>query len=132
MGFLLDTNILSDMMRHPRGLVARKASQIGEPNLCTSIIVVAEVRFGAIRRGSSRLIPQLEAVLAGLEVLAFESPAEVVYGELRARLERAGTPIGANDMLIAAQTIALNHVLVTDNEREFSRIPELTVENWLR
>jgi tRNA(fMet)-specific endonuclease VapC len=71
-------------------------------------------------------------VLAGLEVLAFESPAEVVYGELRARLERAGTPIGANDMLIAAQTIALNHVLVTDNEREFSRIPELTVENWLR
>jgi len=65
-------------------------------------------------------------------VLALEAPADVIYGELRARFEKAGQPIGANDLLIAAQALALGHTIVTDNEREFSRIGDLPVENWLR
>jgi len=132
MAFLLDTNIVSDLVRHPTGRVADHVARIGAQNICTSIIVAAELRYGALKRAWTRLSAQLEAVLGSIEILALERPVDVVYGELRARLERAGQPIGANDLLIAAQTLALGHTLVTDNEREFSRIDGLTIENWLR
>jgi tRNA(fMet)-specific endonuclease VapC len=132
MRFLLDTNIVSHLVRDPQGDVARKVLRIGEELVCTSIIVAAELRYGAAKRASSRLSEQLEAVLGAIDVLALEPPADIVYGELRARLERNGRPIGANDMLIAAQALALGHTIVTDNEREFSRIDDLLLENWLR
>jgi tRNA(fMet)-specific endonuclease VapC len=132
MRFLLDTNIVSDLVRNPRGRVTARIAEIGQENVCTSIIVAAELRYGAAKRGSARLSAQLEAVLGALDVLAFEPPADTEYGELRARLERIGQPIGANDLLIAAQALALGYGIVTDNEREFSRVETLTVENWLR
>ena len=132
MGFLLDTNVLSDLVRHPHGRIADRIAQVGERNVCTSIIVAAELRYGAARKGSPLLSAQLETVLGALEVLALESPVDVVYGELRTRLERAGRSIGANDLLIAAHALALAHAVVTDNEREFSRIDDLRLENWLR
>ena len=75
---------------------------------------------------------QLEAVLDAVDVLALEQPVDAVYGELRARLERAGQSIGGNDLLIAAHALALGHTVVTDNEREFSRVVDLRIENWLR
>jgi tRNA(fMet)-specific endonuclease VapC len=71
-------------------------------------------------------------VLGALEVLAFEAPADMTYGLLRARLEQAGRPIGANDLLIAAQAVTLGYTVVTDNEREFVQIEDLPLENWLR
>jgi tRNA(fMet)-specific endonuclease VapC len=132
MAFLLDTNILSDLMRHPRGRVADKIAAVGERQICTSIIVAAELWYGASKKASPRLAAQLKEMLRGIDVLRLESPADVIYGELRARLEAHGRPISANDMLIAAQALALHHTLVTDNEREFSRIGGLSVENWLR
>ena len=132
MRYLLDTNIVSDLVRNPRGPVARRIRQVGEPQVCTSIIVAAELRYGAEKRGSLRLTAQLEAVLGALDVLPFEAPADAAYGLLRARLEQVGQPIGGNDLLIAAQVIALGYTLVTDNEREFARIDELPSENWLR
>jgi tRNA(fMet)-specific endonuclease VapC len=132
MQFLLDTNIVSDLVRHPQGRIARRIAEIGEQHVCTSIIVAAELRYGAAKKASLRLSAQLEAVLGAVDVLALEAPADVIYGELRARLEKAGQPIGANDLLIAAQALALGHTIVTDNEREFSRIGDLPVENWLR
>jgi len=130
--FLLDTNVISDLVRHPRGRVADRIAQIGEQHVCTSIIVAAELRYGAARKDSARLAAQLEAVLGAIDVLALEPPVDVVYGELRARLERAGHSIGANDLLIAAHALALGHTIVTDNEREFSRVDDLQIENWLR
>ena len=130
--FLLDTNILSDVVRYPNGRVADRVSALGKEEVCTSIIVVAELRFGAIRRKSARLTLQLETVLEGIDVLAFDKPADTAYGHLRAHLEQAGAPISANDMLIAAHALALGVTLVTDNEREFSRVPDLAIENWLR
>jgi tRNA(fMet)-specific endonuclease VapC len=130
--FLLDTNIVSDLVRHPRGRIAERIAEVGEQHICTSIIVAAELRYGAAKKGSSRLTAQLEAVLAAVDVLALEAPVDAVYGELRARLEQAGQSIGANDLLIAAHAVALGHTVVTDNEREFSRIDDLRVENWLR
>ena len=132
MQFLLDTNIVSDLVRHPQGRIASRIAEIGEQHVCTSIIVASELRYGAAKKASLRLSAQLEAVLDAVDVLALEAPADVIYGELRARLEKAGQPIGANDLLIAAQALALGHTIVTDNEREFSRIGDLPVENWLR
>jgi tRNA(fMet)-specific endonuclease VapC len=67
-----------------------------------------------------------------MSILPFEEPADEAYGQLRAKLEAAGTPIGGNDMLIAAHALSSDCCVVTDNEREFARISELTVLNWLR
>jgi tRNA(fMet)-specific endonuclease VapC len=132
MRYLLDTNIVSDLVRNPKGKVAQHIVKVGEAQVCTSIIVAAELRYGATKESSPRLSSQLEAVLGALEVLPFESPADTAYGSLRTRLERAGQPIGANDLLIAAQTLALDYTIVTDNEKEFARVKDLRLENWLR
>jgi tRNA(fMet)-specific endonuclease VapC len=132
MRYLLDTNIVSDLIRNPQGRVAEHINQIGEQSVCTSIIVAAELRYGASRKASPRLMEQVEAVLGAMDVVPFEAPADAAYGLLRARLEKAGRPIGGNDLLIAAQAIALGYVLVTDNQKEFVRIEDLTCENWLR
>ena len=131
MRYLLDTNIVSDLVRNPKGKVAQQIRTVGEAHVCTSIIVAAEVRYGATKKGSLRLTSQLDAVLRALEILAFEAPADAAYGLLRTRLEQAGRPIGANDLLIAAQALALGYTIVTDNEREFARVEDLRLENWL-
>lgn len=132
MRYLLDTNIVSDLVRNPQGRVTSRIREVGEAQVCTSIIVASELRYGAVKRGSPRLTAQLDAVLEALEVVPFEAPADVAYGVLRARLERAGRLIGGNDLLIAAHAVALRHTIVTDNEREFARIDGLPCENWLR
>jgi tRNA(fMet)-specific endonuclease VapC len=131
MCYLLDTNILSDLIRNPQGRVAQRISEVGEARVCTSIIVSAELRYGATKKGSPRLTSHLEAVLGALEILPFEAPADMIYGEIRTRLEKVGQPIGGNDLLIAAQALAFGYTLVTNNEREFARINNLPVENWL-
>jgi tRNA(fMet)-specific endonuclease VapC len=102
MRYLLDTDIVSDLVRNPHGRVARHISEVGEGQVCTSIIVAAELRYGAAKKGSPRLTAQLEAVLGALDVLPFEAPADTAHGLLRARLEQAGQPIGGNDLLIAS------------------------------
>ena len=132
MRYLLDTNVVSDLVRKPQGRVAQRIRAVGEEQVCTSIIVAAELRYGAAKKGSPRLAAQLEAVLGALEVLPFEAPADHVHGLLRARLEQRGQLIGGNDLLIAAQTLSLGYTIVTDNERKFGRIEGLPCENWLR
>jgi len=132
MRYLLDTNIVSDLVRRPQGIVVRHIHEIGEAAVCTSIIVAAELRYGATKRGSARLSAQLAAVLGVMEILPFEAPADSVYSVLCTRLEQLGQPIGANDLLIAAQVVALGYTLVTDNVREFARIEQIACEDWLR
>ena len=132
MAYLLDTNIVSDLVRHPQSRAASRIAGIGDAIVATSIIVAAELHFGALSKRSPRLTAQLEVVLGGLAVLPFDAPADRIYGELRAHLESKGKLIGANDLLIAAHALALGYTLVTDNVREFSRIRNLKVENWLR
>jgi tRNA(fMet)-specific endonuclease VapC len=124
--------MFSRLVRHPRGRIAARIAEVGEQHICTNIIVAAELRYGAAKKGSSQLSAQLEAVLGAVDVLVLEIPVDTVYGELRARLERAGRSVGANDLLIAAHALALGHTVVTDNEREFSRVDDLRIENWLR
>jgi len=130
--YLLDTNIVSALVRDPRGAVTKRLRRAGEENLLTSIIVAAELRYGALKRGSPRLLAQLEAVLGVLNVAPFDGPADVAYAQIRVQLEKGGIPIGGNDMLIAAQALSLECTLVSDNLREFERIRGLKVENWIR
>jgi len=130
-GYLLDTNIVSDLVRHPQGVISKRVAREGEENICTSIVVASELRFGAAKRGSERLSAQLDAVLSALEVLPLEEPADRCYALLRQHLEQQGTPVGPNDMLIAAHALALDLTVVTANIREFSRVPNLKVEDWM-
>jgi len=129
--YLLDTNILTDLFRHPQGEVASRISSVGEDTVCTSIIVAAELRFGAEKSGSNELANRIGMILSALDVLPLEPPADRHYGEIRQQLTRQGTPIGPNDLLIAAHARALNLTVVTANTREFSRVPDLRVDNWL-
>jgi len=129
--YLLDTNMLSDLVRHPQGFVAIRIAEVGEDNVLTSIIVACELRYGITKRGSKRLTRQVEAVLGAITVLPLEKGADRHYAAIRTALERKGTPIGANDMLIAAQARAIHAVCVTANVAEFKRVRGLKVENWL-
>jgi tRNA(fMet)-specific endonuclease VapC len=130
MRFLLDTNALSEVIRKPQGRAAQRMTRVGERNVCTSIIVAAELRYGVAKRRSPQLAARVEAVLAAIDIEAFKKPADAIYATIRARLEAAGRPIGGNDFLIAAHALALGCTLVTSNEREFGRVEGLAVESW--
>ena len=130
--YLLDTNIVSDLIRNPQGNIAKRIASVGEATVCTSIMVASELRYGAAKKGSPGLSAKVDAVLDVLPILNLEPDADRHYAALRNQLESAGTIIGANDMLIAAHTLSADMILVTDNEREFSRVTGLRVENWLR
>lgn len=129
--YLLDTNILSHLVRQPQGRVAARIADVGEDNVLTSIIVACELRYGAAKRGSRRLTRQIEAILGAITILPLEVGIDRHYAAIRATLEKKGTPIGANDMLIAAHARAIEAICVTDNVVEFKRVPALKVENWL-
>ena len=91
--YLLDTHILSDLVRHPQGRVAACIAQVGEGSVCTSIIVASELRFGAAKRNAPKLTAQVEVILAAIDVRPFDTPADHEYAKLRLHLEQAGTPI---------------------------------------
>jgi tRNA(fMet)-specific endonuclease VapC len=127
--YLLDTNIISDLIRNPQGRAGKRIAEVGEHNICTSII--AELRYGCAKSGSKRLLKALEDLLGEIKVLPFDVPADAEYGAIRSKLEAAGKPIGGNDLLIAAHAYATGATIVTANTAEFKRIRGLNVENWL-
>ena len=127
---LLDTDVISRLMKEPAGASAGRLSQIGDDRVCTSIVVACELRFGAALRGSKRLAAAVERVLEAIPLLPLDQPADEHYALIRNDLQSRGTPIGPNDLMIAAQALCLGLTLVTENEREFSRVSELRVENW--
>ncbi|HXB78822.1 MAG TPA: type II toxin-antitoxin system VapC family toxin [Bradyrhizobium sp.] len=129
--YMLDTNIISDLIRKPQGKAARRIARVGENNICTSVIVATELRYGCAKSGSKRLLKAVEDLLGEITVLPFDVPADAEYGAIRSELETAGTPIGSNDLLIAAHACATGATIVTANANEFKRIRGLKVENWL-
>ncbi|EZP69811.1 Ribonuclease VapC [Sphingomonas paucimobilis] len=129
--YMLDTNIVSELARNPHGAVATRIAQVGSDAICVSIITAAELRYGCAKKGSPRLLAQIEAILGSVSVLALDVPADAEYGGIRAELESAGKPIGPNDLFIAAHAYALGATLVTANIGEFFRVRALKVENWL-
>ena len=128
--FMLDTNIVSDLIRNPLGKAARRVERLGDDAVCVSIIVAAELRYGASKSGSARIGNLVSGVLERLQVLPLDLPADAEYATIRTDLEAAGRPIGANDFLIAAHAYALRMPLVTANSA-FRHVKGLKVENWL-
>ena len=128
---MLDTNIVSDLIRNPQGRAAKRIAKMGENNICTSIIVAAVLRYGCAKSGSKRLLKAVEDLLGEIKVLPFDVPADAEYGGIRSELEGAGKPVGGNDLLIAAHARAIGATIVTANTNEFRRIRGLKVENWL-
>lgn len=129
--YMLDTNIISDLVKNPQGRAAKRIARVGEDNICTSIIVAAELRYGCAKRGSKRLLKAVEDILSEMAVLPFDVPADAEYGGIRSGLEAAGRLIGSNDLLIAVHACTARATLVTANTDEFSRVRGLRIENWL-
>lgn len=129
--YLLDTNILSELIKNPQGPVMRRIHTVGEETICTSIVVAAEMRFGAEKKGSPTLAAKVEQILDNIEILPLDIDADRHYADIRGYLESQGSMIGPNDLLIAAHARSLGLTVVTDNIREFDRVPDLPVENWL-
>lgn len=129
--YMLDTNIVSHMIRYPDGPAVKQASLAGEENLCVSALVASELRYGAAKRGSKRLTALIENILKRLDVIPYDDLASHRYAAIRNELARSGNLIGPVDLFIAAHALALDLTLITDNVREFSRVGGLAVENWL-
>lgn len=131
MKYLLDTNIcIYIIKKKPPEVFARlRAQSVGEVGIST--ITCCELEYGVAHSsdpGRNRLA--LLEFLAPLELMALGPEIAPIYGEIRSRLTRAGKPIGPLDHLIAAHAISLKATLVTNNTREFARVPDLRVENW--
>lgn len=127
---MLDTNALSELIRNPQGALADKLYALDSDAICTSIVAACELRFGAERKGSASLTQRVELLLQALAVLPLDAPADEHYADIRAALERAGTPIGSHDLFIAAHARSRGMTLLTRNLREFRRVPGLSVEDW--
>jgi tRNA(fMet)-specific endonuclease VapC len=128
---MLDTNVICDLLKDPKGKVARRIARVGDDSVCTSIVVAAELRYGCAKSGSRKLLKAVEDILDEIVVLPLDVPADAEYGRIGAELEGAGKPIGSNDLLIAAHAYATNATIVTANSDEFKRVRGLKVENWL-
>lgn len=131
MRFMLDTNIVSAIVREPRGKVFERLIEVGEENAFISIITHGEIWYGVKKNGSEELSRKVSAVTRRLFVAPLNLPTDQRYADVRLAL-RQGNNIGPNDLWIAAHALALDVFLVTNNEKEFSRVPGLKIENWLR
>jgi tRNA(fMet)-specific endonuclease VapC len=129
--YLFDTDTISAVLRpRPDLTIARRLAAIPPNEQFTSVITLGELLFGALRRGRADLLERIEAIAESVPVLPFHEPAARTYAEMRAELERRGTPLAEPDLRIAAIAQSFNLVLVTGNERHFRRVPALVVENW--
>ncbi|MBB1074916.1 type II toxin-antitoxin system VapC family toxin [Rhodoferax sp. 4810] len=135
MKYLLDTNIVSYFLRGASAVLNQRILDSTPDTLAISVISAGELRYGLSKLPSSKrateLAHHLNALLTAIAVLPLPANAAHHYGYTRAQLDAAGTPIGGNDLWIAAHALAQNMMLVTNNTREFERVPGLKLENWL-
>ena len=132
MKYMLDTNICIYLIKQQPREVIDKFQGIAPGEIAISSVTVAEMMYGVGKsQHKERNKSALESFLAPLEMVDFDFKAAQHYGVIRAHLEKMGTPIGAYDLMIAAHALSLGLILVTNNEREFQRIPNLIVENWV-
>jgi tRNA(fMet)-specific endonuclease VapC len=129
--YILDTNACIEFLRHRDSTVARHLAGVRPAEVALCSVVKAELYFGALRSARpEHSLRQLDQFFAGLVSLPFDDLAAEAYGSLRAQLDQQGTPIGPNDLLIAAIALANRATLVTHNTREFGRVPNLAIEDW--
>ena len=133
MKFMLDTNTCVDLIRKRDDRVLRRMLRLKPDGLCVSSVTLSELEYGAAKSadpGRNRLA--LAEFMTPLSVLPYDDAVAPVYGQVRANLERAGTPIGPLDTMIAAHALSLGLMVVTDNEREFRRVSGLKIQNWTK
>jgi tRNA(fMet)-specific endonuclease VapC len=130
MRYLLDADSVSYALRG-QGDVADRIKTQRPSELCMSAITLAELRFGADRKASRKLHGLIDVFAAAIEVAPFDEGAAAEFGRIGSLLAERGTPIGDFDILIAAHAVALRCTLVTNNTRHFSKVPGLSLENWL-
>ena len=128
---LLDTNICIYIINAKPPTVLARFQQYRLGNIGVCSVVAAELAFGVAKSGSARNRQALEMFLAPLTILPFDAPAVWAYGDLRADLERRGTPLGSLDTMIAAHALSQQAVLVSNNTHEFARVPGLQLDNWV-
>jgi tRNA(fMet)-specific endonuclease VapC len=128
---MLDTNTCVDLIRLRNDRVLRRMQRFRPDDLCVSSVTLSELEYGVAKSADpQRNRLALAEFMTPLSVLPYDDAAAPVYGRVRAELERAGTPIGPLDTMIAAHALSLDLILVTDNEREFRRVAGLKVQNW--
>lgn len=130
--YLLDTNIISDVAHNPSGSVGKKLGEIDPAEIASSVVVAAEVWYGIENNPSFRSRERTASFMTAIKVLAMEADVARVYGKLRVAMKRTGSELGPNDLLIAAHALSLDATLVTGDEKAFSRVPGLKIENWLQ
>lgn len=131
MRYMLDTNICIYAIKHKPEKVFRKLQEVDPEDICVSSITYAELVHGVEKSAAvekNRLA--LSMLFANIEILDFDVDAANCYGKIRADLEKKGTPIGPPDMMIAGHTMSKGYIVVTNNVKEFSRVPNLKIENW--
>ena len=132
MRYMLDTNICSYILKNHPIAVKQKFEEVGAGNIYISAIVLAELYYGAARHPKGIVIRrEIDNFVSRLVVIPWDENAADHYGSIRASLEKAGTPVGAMDMLIAAHAKSCAATLVTNNMREFERIKGLKLLNWI-
>jgi len=131
--YLIDTNICIYIMnKRPIGII-HKFKQFDVGDIGVSTITVSELEYGVAKSKNRRLNEQrVEEFLSPLEILPYDEIAASIYGDIRLQLEKSGEPIGPLDLLIAAQALSRELVLITNNEKEFKRVHNLKVENWAK
>jgi tRNA(fMet)-specific endonuclease VapC len=128
--WMLDTNVLSELVREPRGATAMHLAAATPDAMCTSSIVACELRFGAQHKAAPVHVDRVHQLLDCMAVLRLDDDVDTHYADIRVALERAGTPIGSHDLFIAAQARCRDLTLVARNTREFARVPGLRIDDW--
>jgi len=132
MKYLLDTNICIYLLKKKYDKVSDRFSMVNKEDIGISSITLSELEFGISKsEAKEKNRRALEVLLSNLKVVPFEDKDAKVYGPLKAKLEKAGTPIGPLDTLIAAHALSQDYILVTNNEKEFKRVEGLKIENWM-
>ena len=133
MKYLLDTDTFSEIVRARNPRLLQRIEGLTLDQFCLSVVTLAEIRFGeAVNAPPVKIRERIAAVADAMHHLPMPVAAALPYAQVRAHLKREGTPIGPNDLWLAAHALAADLTLVTGNQREFARVPKLRVENWVR
>lgn len=132
MHYILDTDICSYIIRESSPVLLKNLNDHNQDKISITSITYAELLFGAERKGSKRIMDKIEAIASNVSIISFDQNAAIEYSIMRLKLEQSGTPIGNMDMLIASCVLSEEAVLVTNNEKHFSNIKGLKIENWTK
>lgn len=132
MHYILDTDICSYIIRENSSVLLKNLNSHNHDKISITSITYAELLFGAEKKSSTKIADKIEAIASNVNIISFDQNAAIEYSKMRLELEKSGTPIGNMDMLIASCALSEEAILVTNNERHFSKISGLKIENWAK